>query len=169
MTQQVITMPFTCHLCIGLPSCLFLKTHRTFHPSKIYRYHWFYNFNLHQALFSEQWQFIQGDQKVSLLLMITIQSSGSQRLFDHSVFLNSVSYTCENNEYFCFTTGRAVACQVGEWQPWSPCSVSCGIGESTRTRQVLKHSRRGSRRCPSLAETKWCGEHTECPQRFFNW
>jgi hypothetical protein len=58
---------------------------------------------------------------------------------------------------------------VSEWQPWSPCSVSCGIGESTRRRQVLKHARRGGRHCPSLAETKWCGEHTDCPQRFFNW
>jgi len=28
---------------------------------------------------------IQGDQKVSVHLMITIQSSGAQRLFDHSV------------------------------------------------------------------------------------
>jgi len=29
---------------------------------------------------------IQGDQKVSMHLMITIQSSGAQRLFDHPVF-----------------------------------------------------------------------------------
>ncbi|PNF21095.1 hypothetical protein B7P43_G05541 [Cryptotermes secundus] len=64
---------------------------------------------------------------------------------------------------------RAVSCQVGEWGPWSPCSLSCGIGESTRSRKVLKHSRRGGRPCPPLAESKWCGEHTACPQRFFNW
>ncbi|XP_023719818.1 spondin-2 isoform X3 [Cryptotermes secundus] len=66
-------------------------------------------------------------------------------------------------------TRRAVSCQVGEWGPWSPCSLSCGIGESTRSRKVLKHSRRGGRPCPPLAESKWCGEHTACPQRFFNW
>ncbi|KDR15955.1 Spondin-2 [Zootermopsis nevadensis] len=64
---------------------------------------------------------------------------------------------------------RAVACQVGEWETWSPCSVSCGIGESVRSRQVLKRSRRGGQPCPPLTETKWCGEHTACPQRFFNW
>ena len=29
---------------------------------------------------------IQGDQKVSVHLMITIQSSGAQKLFDHSVY-----------------------------------------------------------------------------------
>jgi hypothetical protein len=31
---------------------------------------------------------IQGDQKVSVHLMITVQSSGAQRLFDHHVFYN---------------------------------------------------------------------------------
>ncbi|KAJ4451409.1 hypothetical protein ANN_02871, partial [Periplaneta americana] len=65
--------------------------------------------------------------------------------------------------------GRPVACQVSEWEAWSPCSVSCGIGESTRSRKVLRHALRGGGRCPPLAETKWCGEHTDCPQRFFNW
>jgi len=30
---------------------------------------------------------VQGDQKVSALLMITIQSSGAQRLFDHPVLI----------------------------------------------------------------------------------
>jgi hypothetical protein len=29
---------------------------------------------------------MQGDQKVSVHLTITVQSSGAQRLFDHSVF-----------------------------------------------------------------------------------
>jgi hypothetical protein len=32
------------------------------------------------------WKYIQGDQKVSVHLMITIQSSGAQRLFDHPVY-----------------------------------------------------------------------------------
>jgi hypothetical protein len=30
---------------------------------------------------------IQGDQKVSVNLMITVQSSGAQRLFDYPVFV----------------------------------------------------------------------------------
>jgi len=35
--------------------------------------------------------FIQGDQKVSVHLMITIQPSGAERLFDHPVY-NGVSF-----------------------------------------------------------------------------
>jgi hypothetical protein len=31
--------------------------------------------------------YIQGDQEVSVHLIITIQSSGAQRLFDHSVYI----------------------------------------------------------------------------------
>jgi hypothetical protein len=31
---------------------------------------------------------VQGDQKVSVHLMITIQSSGAQRIFYHSVYIN---------------------------------------------------------------------------------
>ncbi|KAJ9573470.1 hypothetical protein L9F63_009130 [Diploptera punctata] len=64
---------------------------------------------------------------------------------------------------------RPVPCRVTEWSSWSACSVSCGIGEASRSRRVMKLSRRGGRPCPSLAETKWCGEHTDCPQRFFKW
>jgi len=33
---------------------------------------------------------VQGDQKVSVHLTITVQSSGAQRLFDHSVYNNNI-------------------------------------------------------------------------------
>jgi len=38
----------------------------------------------------QQFLLIQGDQKVSMLLMITIQKSGAQRLLDHSVFFKQI-------------------------------------------------------------------------------
>lgn len=64
---------------------------------------------------------------------------------------------------------QAKHCQVSEWSPWSACSVSCGVGDATRTRRVLEHPRRGGRPCPALQERRWCGGHSECPQNFFNW
>ncbi|XP_066996065.1 spondin-2 [Anabrus simplex] len=64
---------------------------------------------------------------------------------------------------------RPVPCQVGSWSPWSACSVSCGVGESSRTRKVERLARRGGRPCPPLEEIRWCGGHTDCPQRFFKW
>jgi hypothetical protein len=33
---------------------------------------------------------VQGDQKISVRLMITVQSSGAQRLFDHPIYLTRV-------------------------------------------------------------------------------
>ncbi|XP_063221755.1 spondin-2-like [Bacillus rossius redtenbacheri] len=63
---------------------------------------------------------------------------------------------------------RALACRAGAWSPWTACSASCGVGESSRTRTVVQHARRGGRPCPPLAETRWCGGHTACPQDFFN-
>jgi len=34
--------------------------------------------------------YIQGDQKVSVHLMVTIKSSGAQRPFDHPVLVNCI-------------------------------------------------------------------------------
>lgn len=41
-------------------------------------------------------------------------------------------------------------CKVGDWGEWSPCSKSCGIGESIRSREILRHPKRGGQECPSL-------------------
>jgi len=60
-------------------------------------------------------------------------------------------------------------CRVGDWSEWTRCSKSCDIGESTRVREVLHHSRRGGRPCPPLTEKKWCGSARSCNRRYFNW
>ncbi|XP_023717479.1 spondin-2 [Cryptotermes secundus] len=60
-------------------------------------------------------------------------------------------------------------CRVSDWSPWGPCSKSCGIGEMTRRREVLKHARRGGKVCPPLLETKWCGSARACSRGYFNW
>lgn len=60
-------------------------------------------------------------------------------------------------------------CRVSDWSPWSACSKSCGIGEMTRRREVIKHARRGGQLCPPLVETKWCGSARSCNRGYFNW
>ncbi|XP_050420722.1 spondin-2 [Adelges cooleyi] len=59
-------------------------------------------------------------------------------------------------------------CRVSDWSEWSGCSVSCGIGEMQRRREVIKHPRGAGRQCPPLLETKWCGSARDCPQAHFN-
>ncbi|XP_037780834.1 uncharacterized protein LOC119577182 isoform X2 [Penaeus monodon] len=60
-------------------------------------------------------------------------------------------------------------CRVTEWSAWSACSKTCGIGEQTRTRTILKHARRGGKACPVLEETTWCGSAGACPRDYFIW
>ncbi|GFG41022.1 hypothetical protein Cfor_06792, partial [Coptotermes formosanus] len=42
-------------------------------------------------------------------------------------------------------------CRVSDWSPWGQCSKSCGIGEMTRRREVIKHARRGGKSAPSCS------------------
>ncbi|XP_050690643.1 spondin-1-like isoform X4 [Eriocheir sinensis] len=61
-------------------------------------------------------------------------------------------------------------CRVSEWSGWSTCSKTCGIGEQTRARIIVKHARRGGKVCPVLEETTWCGSARACPNKiYFNW
>ncbi|XP_063708677.1 spondin-2-like [Culicoides brevitarsis] len=62
-------------------------------------------------------------------------------------------------------------CQVGEWSAWSACSKACGIGETFRTRKVLKHPKRGGLPCPALKQTSWCGSSRDCSsnENYFRW
>ena len=71
--------------------------------------------------------------------------------------------------FFLFVTGPPRDCRVSDWSEWTRCSKSCDIGESTRIRKVIHHSRRGGRPCPPLTEKKWCGSARSCNRRYFNW
>lgn len=62
-------------------------------------------------------------------------------------------------------------CQVSEWGAWSNCSKSCGLGESFRTRQIIRHPKRGGMPCPGLKQISWCGSERTCNtnENYFKW
>eukprot|EP01012_Entosiphon_sulcatum_P049575 TRINITY_DN6820_c0_g1_i6.p1 TRINITY_DN6820_c0_g1~~TRINITY_DN6820_c0_g1_i6.p1 ORF type:complete len:7637 (+),score=112.47 TRINITY_DN6820_c0_g1_i6:5459-28369(+) len=53
-------------------------------------------------------------------------------------------------------------CQVSEWSQWGICSATCGGGEHSRTRTVIKAAKFGGVACPKLTETEQCNTDL-CP------
>jgi hypothetical protein len=53
-------------------------------------------------------------------------------------------------------------CVMGEWGPWSPCSVSCGTGVQTRTRPILQPPTGGGLACGPTMEQQACVQPA-CP------
>eukprot|EP01054_Gregarina_sp_Poly1_P011398 Gregarina_sp_Poly_1__11397@NODE_96_length_14647_cov_152_270302_g83_i0_p1_GENE_NODE_96_length_14647_cov_152_270302_g83_i0NODE_96_length_14647_cov_152_270302_g83_i0_p1_ORF_typecomplete_len610_score56_79TSP_1/PF00090_19/1_8e04TSP_1/PF00090_19/1_6e08TSP_1/PF00090_19/2_4e12TSP_1/PF00090_19/7_5e13TSP_1/PF00090_19/3_3e09TSP_1/PF00090_19/8_7e08TSP_1/PF00090_19/2_4e07TSP_1/PF00090_19/13TSP_1/PF00090_19/1_4e02Notch/PF00066_17/1_6e09Notch/PF00066_17/1_8e04Notch/PF00066_17/9_8e03Notch/PF00066_17/1_3e03Notch len=49
-----------------------------------------------------------------------------------------------------------VECEVSAWGDWSPCSAECGVGESIRTRQVVRPPANGALHCPELKQKRPC-------------
>uniref|UniRef100_A0A7S1LSJ6 Spondin-like TSP1 domain-containing protein n=1 Tax=Alexandrium catenella TaxID=2925 RepID=A0A7S1LSJ6_ALECA len=54
-------------------------------------------------------------------------------------------------------------CQLSEWQAWESCSVSCGGGQQSRSRELAKEAEGGGH-CPqqALMQTQSCGNEA-CP------
>jgi len=72
----------------------------------------------------------------------------------------SVGDCCSDFKEYC----GVIDCQVSDWSDWSKCDVACGIGTSTRTREVLRPESNGGRQCPSLEESRSC-RATRCSTR----
>lgn len=64
------------------------------------------------------------------------------------------SVDCEDNVCADITDDD---CLVSDWSPWSPCSIACGGGTRSRTRQVIRPPTSNGRQCPPLTETESCG------------
>lgn len=56
----------------------------------------------------------------------------------------------------CNTNPCPVDCAVGQWGPWSACSVSCGNGTKLRTRPITITPLNGGKVCPNLTESQSC-------------
>lgn len=52
-------------------------------------------------------------------------------------------------------------CAVGDWEPWTTCTASCGGGMQRRTRFVEQYASNGGNGCPELVNGKVCNAH-EC-------
>ena len=65
---------------------------------------------------------------------------------------------------YCIFIFSVIDCQVSDWSDWSKCDVACGIGSSTRTREVLRPESNGGRQCPALEESRSC-RATKCSTR----
>jgi hypothetical protein len=62
---------------------------------------------------------------------------------------------------------ETIDCIVSEWNAWSKCSKSCGLGEMFRNRTIIKTPRKGGQPCPQLTERSWCGS-SRCKESLVN-
>jgi len=52
-------------------------------------------------------------------------------------------------------------CQMSEWSAWGKCSVSCGMGQITRHRSIIKEPQGTGKPCGQLEQVGGCGH--KCP------
>ncbi|EPB70350.1 thrombospondin type 1 domain protein [Ancylostoma ceylanicum] len=61
------------------------------------------------------------------------------------------------------SSGDPVPCEMNEWTPWGQCSVTCGRGKKTRTRQIKTFPRNGGTPCPEHLIQELRCELRPCP------
>lgn len=55
-------------------------------------------------------------------------------------------------------------CKLCEWSDWTPCSQTCGEGQTSRFRTITEHAKHGGRACEGVTrETIPCTGNAECP------
>ena len=45
---------------------------------------------------------------------------------------------------------------VGEWDNWSECNATCGVGIMSRSRTALSPAQNGGKECPDLHQKRAC-------------
>jgi len=78
----------------------------------------------------------------------------------------------EENKFRPVQRGGAppkIDCQVSAWSEWTDCTVSCGIGWTTRKRTVLHNAGNGGRSCPKKMDRKKKCRQMPCPANTKFW
>ena len=71
--------------------------------------------------------------------------------------------TPESWLYCDINCAPAVDCQWSDWNSWSTCSITCGIGSQTRTRTELQSAVNGGQVCQGTnQETQSCDSGATC-------
>lgn len=55
-----------------------------------------------------------------------------------------------------------IDCTYAQWSEWSPCSVSCGVGRRSRSREITREARFGGKPCDDLDDTIDCMADVLC-------
>jgi hypothetical protein len=61
----------------------------------------------------------------------------------------------------CNTKACAVDCRLGEWGGWGVCSTTCGKGNHSRQRNIVRERAHGGKACGALAQMTSC-QNREC-------
>eukprot|EP00931_Biecheleriopsis_adriatica_P047950 TRINITY_DN27682_c0_g2_i1.p1 TRINITY_DN27682_c0_g2~~TRINITY_DN27682_c0_g2_i1.p1 ORF type:complete len:1370 (-),score=205.40 TRINITY_DN27682_c0_g2_i1:43-4152(-) len=72
---------------------------------------------------------------------------------------NDVGQECpgQNTEsQSCGMNTCPVDCAMEDWQAWDPCDVSCGVGQTSRVREITTTPVFGGRKCDAHWESKSC-------------
>lgn len=64
--------------------------------------------------------------------------------------------TCQSVRNEIAEDNLPVDCQLSEWSTWSPCSQTCGHGQSERSRQVIREPKNGGAICGTRYRRRRC-------------
>eukprot|EP00927_Polykrikos_kofoidii_P007269 TRINITY_DN12977_c0_g1_i1.p1 TRINITY_DN12977_c0_g1~~TRINITY_DN12977_c0_g1_i1.p1 ORF type:complete len:1523 (+),score=156.79 TRINITY_DN12977_c0_g1_i1:74-4642(+) len=59
----------------------------------------------------------------------------------------------------------AVDCVIDVWSPWSVCTATCGVGQRSRSREILSASQNGGAACDGILEEADSCTEAACPKQ----